>query len=67
MVRPVLDAGVSTPLEWDELQGDLSPSQFTMHDVLQRVAERGDLFAPVLAAGQDLMPAISALEEYLRG
>ena len=64
-VRPVLDASVSTPLEWDELQGDLRPSQFTMHNVLERVAERGDLFAPVLGPGQDLMPAIHALEEYL--
>jgi bifunctional non-homologous end joining protein LigD len=37
----------STPLTWDEVErgGDLS---FTAADVLDRVAEHGDLFAPVL-------------------
>jgi len=44
---------VSTPVSWDEVAacrapGDLS---FTAHDVLARVAERGDLFAPLVRAG----------------
>lgn len=44
---------VSTPLEWSELE---HPSQlaFGPADVLQRIAARGDLFAPVLERRQSL-------------
>ena len=60
-VRPEPGATVSTPLTWDELiafpAGDSSPS-LTIHD---RLATAGDLFAPVLAGGQDLRPALAAL------
>ncbi len=41
---------VSTPVTWDEVSACTSPSDlvFTSSDVLERVAERGDLFAPLL-------------------
>jgi bifunctional non-homologous end joining protein LigD len=39
---------VSTPLRWEELTPDVRPRDFTMEVVLQRVAEHGDLYAPVL-------------------
>ncbi len=43
---------VSTPVTWDEVEaGDL---RFEQHEVLERVARDGDLFAPVLALTQDL-------------
>ena len=49
-------AGVSTPLEWDELE-DLTRERFTLTNVPQRVAERGDLFSEVLN-GRQRLPAI---------
>lgn len=66
-VRPVTDASVSAPLEWDELDSKLHPSLFTIQTLLPRLSQRGDLFRPVLDDRQDLLPAIDALGEYLRG
>jgi bifunctional non-homologous end joining protein LigD len=60
-VRPKPGAPVSTPLEWSELTEDVRPRDFTMEVALERVAERGDLFAPVLQGGQALAPALKAL------
>src|ERR1019366_7304892 len=50
---------VSTPLEWDEVGSALQSAEperlvFEARDVLGRVAERGDLFAPVLSLVQEL-------------
>jgi bifunctional non-homologous end joining protein LigD len=58
---------VSTPLDWDEVataaeSGDPEPIRFEAADVLERVEERGDLFAPVLELKQDL-PGLEALEK----
>ena len=59
MQRPT----VSTPVTWEEVAGRAgrraTPRQlsFEAHDVLARVAEHGDLFAPVLSLAQKL-PAL---------
>jgi bifunctional non-homologous end joining protein LigD len=50
---------VSTPLDWDEVasaaeSGDPESIRFEAADVLERVEERGDLFAPVLERKQEL-------------
>jgi bifunctional non-homologous end joining protein LigD len=50
---------VSTPLEWAELRtaldgGDPDALRFEAGQVLERIAERGDLFAPVLSLAQKL-------------
>jgi bifunctional non-homologous end joining protein LigD len=50
---------VSTPLEWEEVEtalaaGDGDPLVFDHASVLQRVEERGDLFAPLLSERQEL-------------
>jgi bifunctional non-homologous end joining protein LigD len=55
MERPT----VSTPLHWHEVEavvesGDPESLAFTSADVLERVAEHGDLFAPVLSLEQAL-------------
>jgi bifunctional non-homologous end joining protein LigD len=52
----------STPLDWDEVRagrdcGDPAGLAFEASQVLERVAERGDLFAPVLSRVQEL-PAL---------
>jgi bifunctional non-homologous end joining protein LigD len=56
---------VSTPLEWDEVteaaeSGDPEPIRFETADVLERVEDHGDLFAPVLELRQKL-PALEAV------
>jgi bifunctional non-homologous end joining protein LigD len=63
-VRPKPGAPVSTPLRWDELTVDLRPQQFTMEVALQRVAEQGDLFAPVLEDPRPLAAARRKLEAH---
>ncbi|MCA8959135.1 MAG: non-homologous end-joining DNA ligase [Planctomycetes bacterium] len=63
VVRPVPGATVSTPLDWDELQGDIHPSRFTMFDLPRRLEERGDLFRPLLTNPYDLAPVLAALSE----
>jgi bifunctional non-homologous end joining protein LigD len=60
-VRPKPGAPVSTPLDWSELTEEIRPRDFTMAVALERVASRGDLFAPVLSGGQSLGPALKAL------
>jgi bifunctional non-homologous end joining protein LigD len=54
---------VSTPVEWAEVRAtldsrDVADLAFEARHVLARVAERGDLFAPVLSLVQEL-PALS--------
>jgi bifunctional non-homologous end joining protein LigD len=60
-VRPRAGAPVSTPLSWDEVVPGLDFTAFTMEAVLDRVAQRGDLFAPVLEGKQSLTKALRAL------
>ena len=56
--RPVPAASVSAPLDWDELNGDLSPGQFTIRTMPDRLDRLGDLFAGALHDRQPLLPAI---------
>ena len=54
---------VSTPLRWDEVEAvtesrDPDDLVFTSADVLARVAEHGDCFAPVLELEQALPDAL---------
>jgi bifunctional non-homologous end joining protein LigD len=58
---------VSTPLEWDEVEAaaessDPEPIRFEAARVIERVDERGDLFAPVLELKQRL-PGLKALQK----
>ena len=60
-VRPRVGAPVSTPLRWDEVAPGLDPAGFTMEAVLDRVAQRGDVFADALAGKQSLKSALKSL------
>jgi bifunctional non-homologous end joining protein LigD len=53
----------STPLRWEEVEavaasGDPDELAFSSDDVLARVAEHGDLFAPVLELEQGLPTSV---------
>lgn len=65
-VRPLAGATVSMPLDWDELQAGLHPSQFTIKTAIQRLKREGDLFRPTLTDCQDLGPAITRLDSYVK-
>jgi bifunctional non-homologous end joining protein LigD len=57
-VRPAPGAPVSAPIAWDELDDPaLRPDRWTIRTVVERVAERGDLFAPAQTDAQEL-PAV---------
>jgi len=60
-VRPKPGAPVSAPLAWEEVEAVADPSAFTMGAVLQRVEQRGDLFAGLLATRQSLSKALKNL------
>jgi bifunctional non-homologous end joining protein LigD len=60
-VRPVPGASVSTPLEWKELNHQLSPKQFTIENIFQRIKKKGDLFLPVLNESNSIDKALKAL------
>ncbi len=58
-LRALERASASTPLEWHEVEtarerSDESTLAFEAHEVLARVAEHGDLFAPLLSTVQEL-------------
>ncbi len=53
-------AGVSTPLGWRELDEGVRPADFTLHNVLSRIAQVGDLWAPMRSErGADLRAVTS--------
>ncbi len=60
-VRPRAGAPVSTPLTWDEVRGNLDSTAFTFDEVRRRLAQHGDLFAPVLTLRQSLGAALRSL------
>lgn len=63
-LRPKLGAPVSFPVTWDELEG--VPPRFAIHTIRARLADVGDLFAPVLHLAQDLRRATAELAVSMR-
>ena len=60
-LRPKEGATVSTPLLWNEVKKGLSPKQFTLHNILERVQKKGDFFKDVLGKGIDLKKCLKNL------
>jgi bifunctional non-homologous end joining protein LigD len=57
--RPAPGAPVSAPIDWEELDDPvLTPDRFTIRTIMDRLAERGDVFSDVLDQHQRL-PKIS--------
>jgi len=63
-VRPLPDARVSMPLEWEEV-ADCDPAAFTLVTAPRRFAERGDASADIdkFAGSLDKLLALSAAQE----
>ena len=61
-VRPRVGAQVSTPIEWDELI-NVMPDELTLLTVPGRLAERGDPWADMEDAPQDIAPLIEQFAE----
>jgi bifunctional non-homologous end joining protein LigD len=54
-VRPAPGAPVSAPIAWEELDDPaLRPDRWTIRTIVERVAERGDLFAAAQTDAQEL-------------
>ena len=66
VLRAYSGAPVATPLEWSEVRRGLHPLQFNITNALDRFAERGDLFAGVLNAPQELDAALLKVEKLLK-
>ncbi|MPT32582.1 MAG: DNA ligase D [Chryseobacterium sp.] len=62
-LRPKNGAPVSMPLEWEEVKNGLRPTDFNIHNSLDRLKEKGDIFKPILGKGIDMLKAIRKLEE----
>jgi bifunctional non-homologous end joining protein LigD len=46
-VRPNAYAGVSMPVEWDEVERGIRPEDFTLRNARERIRERGDRWKPL--------------------
>lgn len=65
-VRAQSGAGVSTPLDWNELGGALEPARFNLMTVPARVQEVGDPYAQLLDARPDIQAALTKIERWVR-
>lgn len=60
-LRPKPGATVSAPLLWNEVKKGLTPQQFTIHNMKQRVQKKGDIFKGVLEEGIDLKKCLKKM------
>ena len=60
-IRPREGAGVSTPLEWDEINYDLDLNAFNIFTVPKRLGEKGDLWKDFFNDSLDLKSVLGNL------
>jgi bifunctional non-homologous end joining protein LigD len=66
-IRPVPAASISMPLEWDELDKNLSIDMFTMQNATELISKKGDTFQHFLNTKQTLDTAIQKLDAFVMG
>ncbi len=60
-LRPLPGAPVSTPLDWSEVESlKVAPGAFTIHNILHRLKDTGDLYHDLLSLRQPLDPLLEA-------
>ncbi|MGI8951294.1 MAG: DNA ligase D [Chitinophagaceae bacterium] len=64
-LRPKPGATVSTPLHWEELKKGLSPKNFTMFNIFDRLKNEGDIFRAVLGEGIDLEKTLEKINSLI--
>jgi len=64
--RPKPGATVSTPVYWEEVKRGLSPSNFTIKNVIERLKTEGDIFKSVYDKGIDLKKTLQTIEAVLQ-
>ena len=64
--RPKPGATVSTPLFWEEVKKGLSPANFTIKNLFERIKNEGDIFKPVYEKGIDLRTTLATIESVLQ-
>jgi bifunctional non-homologous end joining protein LigD len=62
-VRPRAGATVSTPLNWNEVNEKLDPTDFTIKTIFKRLDKFGDLWKPMTGKGSNLDKIIKQLSE----
>ncbi len=60
-LRPEPGATVSTPLTWEEVEAGVTPQDFRIDNVFERLERFGDLFEEVRTRPQDIDAALEAL------
>jgi len=61
-VRPLANAPVSMPIQWEELNSGLSAQKYTLKNTMERVANTHDLFQPLRDTGIDMETALNNLD-----
>jgi bifunctional non-homologous end joining protein LigD len=61
--RPKPGALVSTPLDWEEVNEELSLKNYTIFNTMDRLKKRGDLWKDILVVKNDLFKALKKLRE----
>jgi bifunctional non-homologous end joining protein LigD len=61
-LRPKPGATVSTPLYWEEVKKGLTPQQFHIKNIFDRLQSEGDIFTPVLKKGIYLKKVLKNIE-----
>ncbi len=61
--RPKPFATVATPLDWSEVNEKLSPKNFNIFNIFERLNKKGDIWQPVLGDGINMKKALEKLME----
>ncbi|APA65747.1 DNA ligase D [Maribacter sp. 1_2014MBL_MicDiv] len=62
-VRPIVEAPISAPLHWQELNNKLTPRHFKMKDYITRIKEQGDLFKKISEVNFDMNNALMQIDK----
>lgn len=62
-LRPVDGVPVSTPLQWEEVRRGITPLDFTIKNIHQRIEKYGDLWKGVLGQGFDMKKGLHLLQK----